>query len=507
MVLADFIPSFNLFNLSISVAIIMVTAFVVRLAGYAKVFIDEIPDYKHLPHHKSWWAIKELYDQKGGFDSSFVEGMKKDGTETFEPVVNLGPWGNGKTYVGVTDADAFRQILPDINAFPKLPATYAWFSNLVGNGLLVASGEPWRIQRKRVTPLFHLAILKRSVPVMVDITKELLKFLKDKTNDYHSAKSLFALHTMRVIVHLAFGGDFDPEWMLNAWERVEHAFNDWTWGWCVFGDIWNYLPIPAAAGFRKARMAIRDRLAEAIDARRIKLEAMVEAGEELDEADHNNLLYCLLGSTNVNGEVFTTEEIVDQSITFLFAGHDTSSVALAWSFYYMAKHPDCLQKLREEADRVLGDRDPTPEDLNELTYAKNFMREVLRLRPPVPIIDRITTSDVEIAGTKLKEGTYMGLMLCAVARDSRYYKDPNEFIPDRWLDEKTPDPFSNLPFGSGPRICVGSRFAQQEITIALSMISRELDVAHDPNSKISAAFEGVVTPKGLKLKFSPRVRV
>lgn len=503
--LADYVPAFNVVNFAISVVVIAVVAFVGRLAGYAQVFISQMPKYAHIPRHPKWIALADLYDQKGGFETKFMAGMRND-DQTFKPVVNLGPWGNGHTYLAVQDAAAFRTILPDLTNFPKNPATYNWFSYLIGKGLIVASGENWRVQRKRITPLFHMAILKRCVPVMVDITKELLKFLKKQSSDYHPAKQLFALHAMRIIVNLAFGGDFDPHWMLAAWERVEHAFNDWTWGWCVFGDIWNHIPIPAAAGFSKARMVIRNKLSEVIDARRAKLDQMAEEGIAMDEADQSNLLYVLLQSTNGDGEDWTNEEIIDQAITFLFAGHDTSSVALSWSLYYMAKQPECFAKLREEADRVLGDRDPTHEDLAELSYTHHFVKEVLRIRPPVPLVDRIAAEDCEVAGHKIPAGTYLSMFIWNIARDARYYKNPDEFNPDRW-QENIPDVFTNVPFSAGARICIGSKFSIQEIIIALSMIARELDVAYDHTQNVVPAFEGVMVPRNLKLKFRERVRV
>lgn len=505
MALIDYVPTFNVVNLLISLVVIAVVAFVGRLAGYARVFISQMPLYAHVPRHPRWLSLADLYDQKGGFEKVFVAGMRnEDGS--FKPVVNLGPWGNGHTYVAITDADAFRQILPDMTHFPKNKDAYNWFSNLIGKGMIVAEGEKWRVQRKRITPLFHMAMLKKCVPVMVEYTNQLIRNLKKQTDAYHPAKSLFALHAMRVIVNLAFGGDFDPVWMLNAWETVEHAFNDWTWGSCLFGDLWDHLPIPAAAGFDKARMMIRTKLSEVIDQRRARLQQLEEEGEELDEADQSNLLYVLLESTNEFGEPWSNEEIIDQAITFLFAGHDTSSVALSWSLYYMSKYPEYFMRLREEADRVLGDRDPTHEDLNELHFTKNFMKEVLRIRPPVPLVDRINTEEVEVAGIKLPPGTYLSMFIWNIARDARYYKNPDEFIPDRWNDP-LPDVYANVPFSAGPRICIGSKFAQQEIMIAIAMIARDLDVAHDHTQNVVPAFEGVMVARNLKLKFRERARV
>lgn len=505
--LADYVPAFTPVNLLIAVALLAVVLFVGRLAGYARVFISQMPTYAHVPRHPRTMALADLYDQKGGFEEVFIEGMRNP-DKTFKPVVNLGPWGNGQTYVAVQDAEAFRTILPDMTTYPKNPNTYSWFSYLIGKGLIVANGDEHRIQRKRITPLFHMAVLKRTVPVMVDATKELLKALRKHKDEYTPAKALFALHTMRVIVGLAFGGDFDSVWMLKAWEKVEHAFNDWTWGWCVFGEIWNHIPIPAAAGFSKARMAIRSKLEEVIEIRRAKLIEMEEQGLELDEADQSNLLYVLLQSNNAEGEAWTTEEIIDQAITFLFAGHDTSSVSLSWALYYMSKHPECLAKLRDEADRVLGDRDPTHEDLKDLHYTNNFIKECLRMRPPVPLVDRITSTDVEIAGVKLPAGTYLSVFLWNVCRDARYYKNPDEFQPERWSsDAPPPDVFSHVPFSAGPRICIGNKFALQEIQIAVAMIARDLDIAHDPTLKVVPAFEGVMVPRNLKLKFQDRVRV
>lgn len=492
--------NFTLVNVLISLILIVTTAFIGRILLMVKIHLLEIPIFKNVPRHPNTFAIKDVFDRFGRFENQLIDGMKNsDGS--FKPVVNLGTWGNGHHYIAISDAEAFKTILPDLINFPKLGPSYNWFSILIGNGLVTSSGDVWKSQRKMITPLFHFGVLKRIVPVMVDITKHLITDLSNDQENYHPAKSLFALHAMRVIVRLAFGGSFDADWMFNQWRRVTHAFTDWTLGWCLFGDIWNYLPLPWSFGFKNARNSLIKEISITVDKRRALMKDKI-----VTEEDKNDLLSYLLDATDSDGNHLSNDLIINQSLTFLFAGHDTSSSALAWSMYYLATQPEALAKIREEVDKVLGDRDPTTEDLNQLNYTKDFMKEVLRIRPVIPIVDRITTSEVNIAGTVLPAGTYLGMFLWNVAHDTRYWDKPYEFRPERWTNNEMKDVFSHVPFSAGPRNCIGSKFAGQEIVIAIAMIARNLDIAYDDSVPIISTFEGVVEPKNLNLKFSSRIR-
>lgn len=438
------------------------------------------------------------FDKKGGFERDFVEGLKKpDGS--FHPVMNVGPWGDGRPYVIVSDADAYREILKNQKKFPKMPNTYRWFSYLIGEGLVSAKGEPHKEQRRRITPLFHFKILRQIVPAMVNLTKVLVEGLKNN-QDYHLAKSLFSLHTMRVIVKLAFGGDFEAEWMSEIWFKITRAFSYWTVGWVTIGPLWNHVPLSIAKGFQVEKSRLKNEIIKVLNKRK----QMYDKYGDPPEEERNDLLYYLLRAKDKSGNPITIpdDDIVNEAMTFLFAGHDTSSSALSWAFYYLATHPDVFAKVREEVDTILGDREMTVEDVPEFKYTKSVVNETLRIKPVIPMVDRIATEDFEIDGYNVPAGTYLGICLWSAPHDIRYFDKPYEFNPDR---PKKKHEYSNIPFSVGERNCIGSKFAIQEIIIAVVMIVRELDVKYDETKEVIATYEGVIEPSNLFLKFTPRV--
>lgn len=476
---------------------------VARFSFYALTHLVLYFKYSHLPRHRKYFAITSIFKKDGSFENEFVDGLKKpDGS--FHPVMNVGPWGDGRPYVIISDADAFREILKNQKKFPKMPRTYKWFSYLIGNGLVSASGKFHKEQRKRITPLFHFKILKQIVPTMVDITKLLVDSLK-KSEDYHLAKSLFSLHTMRVIVQLAFGGDFEAEYMSELWYKITRAFSYWTIGWVVVGPLWNYVPLSIGKGFQDEKAKLKGEIIKVLNKRK----ELYEKNGDPPESERNDLLYYLLRAKDKDGNVINIpdDDIVNEAMTFLFAGHDTSSSALSWIFYYLAKYPDVYAKVREEVDSVLGDRELTVDDIPNFKYIKNVVNESLRIRPVIPMVDRIATEDFVIDGYRIPSGTYLGLFLWSAPHDTRYWDDPYEFNPDRFSKEnQKKHEYANIPFSAGERNCIGSKFAIQEIIIAVAMIARELDVEYDETKEVIATYEGVIEPSNLYLKFKPRVR-
>lgn len=454
-----------------------------------------------MPRHPIFWGLSSFFDRTGKFESAFVNGLKKkDGS--FNPVTNIGPWGDGNTYLIVCDADAFRDILKNPQRFPKMPASYRWFSTLIGRGLVTAEGVYHKEERKRITPLFHFKILKQIVPTMVEFTKILVEDLK-KSDKYYTAKPLFSIHTMRVIVSLAFGGDFEAEWMSNTWYKITRAFSNWTVGSVLVGSIWNHIPIPAGKGFFTEKQKLKDEICKVIAKRRKEYS---EHGDP-DPSKRNDLLYHLLRAKDMDGNPVTIpeEDIVNEALTFLFAGHDTSSAALSWIFYYLARYPAIFKRVREEVDLQIGMGEVTSDNIRNLKYTKNVLKESLRMSPVVPMVDRMAAEDCEIDGTFIPKGTYLGVFLWSVSHDTRYWDEPYTFDPDRFTrKQKKKHDFSNIPFSAGERNCIGSKFAEQEILIAMAMIVRELDVTYDQSKNIVPTYEGVVEPYNLDLRFTPR---
>jgi len=174
----------------------------------------------------------------------------------------------------------------------------------------------------------------------------------------------------------------------------------------------------------------------------------------------------------------------------------------------LAHHPEVVSKIREEISTVLGDRQAKYEDLKNLPYCDNVLKETLRMRPPVPLLDRAVGEDCEVNGQTYKKGTYVYPVFIAAHFDNRYWKKPFEFRPERFSkdnkDEPKPSPFALVPFSAGSRNCIGKKFAIIEATLALVAIIRRFDV----HSKLSDdeliwQFEGTVKPINFKCSFTP----
>jgi len=198
--------------------------------------------------------------------------------------------------------------------------------------------------------------------------------------------------------------------------------------------------------------------------------------------------------------------IIDEVRTFLFAGHETTSNMLAWCCYFLSKYPNIQEKVFQEVNEVLGDREPNRDDIGKLKYLKATLEETLRLRPIVPFIPaRVASKDVVLEGRTFKKGTALSPYTLAIHWNENNFKDAKQFIPERFLDEKRDDrhhPYVFIPFGAGPRNCIGQKFALQEAIIVLSMTLQKFRVSSEIKDmkRISPLF----FPNGLFLKFSPR---
>ncbi|WP_455196252.1 cytochrome P450 [Halovalidus salilacus] len=180
----------------------------------------------------------------------------------------------------------------------------------------------------------------------------------------------------------------------------------------------------------------------------------------------------------------------DQLVTFLFAGHETTSLALT---YALGHHPETRRRLRREVDSVTGGGPPSLSDLPELTYAERVLTETLRLYPPAYALFRQATETVEIGGYRVPEGSKLTIPQIHIHRDGRFYDDPETFRPDRWtdaLEEALPD-YAYFPFGGGPRHCIGMRFATMELKLVLPTIVSAVDL--DPIGSSDLTFDTGIT--------------
>jgi cytochrome P450 len=225
-------------------------------------------------------------------------------------------------------------------------------------------------------------------------------------------------------------------------------------------QYFQHLPLPAFRRFKRAGETLDRTVYKIIDERRA-------SGEDMGD-----LLSMLLLSVDEDGGM-TNKQVRDEALTLFIAGHETTATALTWAWLLLAQNPEAEAKMHAEIDRVLGDREPAFDDVPALRYTTNVLAETMRLYPPAWAVGRMATAPLELAGYEIPKGSILLLSPYTMHRDPRWWPSPALFQPERWETEDPSRPkFAYYPFGGGPRLCIGERFAWMEGVIVLAALSR-----------------------------------
>jgi cytochrome P450 len=384
--------------------------------------------------------------------------------------VRLGP----RRGLLVYHPDAIEEVLVTRNRdFVKSPGVRL-LAPVLGNGLFLSEGGVWLRQRRLVQPAFHRQRVLAYGEVMTAYTARRLAGWKD--GDVLDAHAEMIALTQVIVAKTLFDADVSDESYSIA-QALNVLIEDFG---ARLGSVLQFLPdwVPTPANLR-TRRAVR-RLDEVVY-------RMIAARRRTGE-DRGDLLSILLNAQDADdGGRMTPQQVRDEVMTLFMAGHETTAVALSWTWYLLAQHPEVDARLGDELRAVLGERAPTVADLPRLTYAEMIVSESMRLYPPAYAIGRQADRPSEVSGHLLAPGVIVILPAWVVHRDRRWFEEPEAFRPERWagdLARRLPR-FAYFPFGGGPRQCIGNAFATMEAVLLLATIAQRFRLTMEPGQRVT----------------------
>ncbi|HTQ56087.1 MAG TPA: cytochrome P450 [Bryobacteraceae bacterium] len=384
----------------------------------------------------------------------------------------------GIEYVLVTDYQNFTKSMD-----------YRALSRVLGQGLLTSEGEFWKHQRRLVQPAFFRDRILSYGSLMTSYTRRMLETWRDgEVRDVHA-------DMMRVTLEIAARSLFNVD--------ITHAAG--TIGRAVdvvlqempklagFAFLPDWVPVPGLGGFRRA-LADLDRIVYGI------IRERRTNGER-----PGDLLDMLLDARDDDGTGMSDRQLRDEVMTLLLAGHETTANTLAWTLYLLARHPEQQSRLAAEVREVLGGATAQAAELQSLPFTQRVLTESQRLYPPAWAIGRKAIHDFEVGGYHLRAGTNVVISQWVLHRDPRFFPDPERFDPDRWRENNLPK-FAYLPFGAGPRVCVGASLALTESALVLATLMQRFQFSLAAPDPVRAFPSVTLRPRhGLRLRVEKRV--
>lgn len=376
------------------------------------------------------------------------------------------PFPTEDVYV-VADPEAIEQILVhDNEQYVKGERFQQSLRPVLGNGILTSEGEFWRSQRRQIEPAFHPDRIERYASIMSEQTAATID--EWEAGDRLDVHETFSSLTLAIVAEALFGVDVrdragDVAGALDTVTEYAEAVST------------NFVPLSIPTPLNR-RMQ---------EAKHVLDEIAFDIIEERRAAPGDDVVSQLLDATDEDGDPMSDEQLRDEVLTLLLAGHETTALALTYATYALARQPEVEARLVEELDTVLDGALPTVADLDECSYTEQVVQEALRLYPPAYGLLREPTTDVELCGYPIPAGSSLSIPQFAVHRDPAFYDDPMAFRPQRWVDdlEAQLPPYAYFPFSGGPRRCIGDRFALLEARLLLATIFRRyhLELVSSPS--------------------------
>jgi cytochrome P450 len=342
----------------------------------------------------------------------------------------------------------------------------------LGNGLLTSEGDFWVRQRRLAQPAFHREQIAAYGQIIVAYTERMLTTWQDgETRDiYRDMRRL----TLEITARTLFDADVTGRAgdVVAALDVVRERFVARVNTALLVPEA---IPTPANLRLRKAVHQLEEIVYGIIQERRTS------------DRDHGDLLSLLFHAQDEDGGQMTAQQLRDEVMTLFVAGHETTAITLAWTWYLLSQHPTVEARLVSELQEVLVGRAPSTAHLPHLGYTDKVLKESLRLYPPVWCIPRVALDDCDIGGYHVPAGTSLAMSPWVMHRDPRYFDYPEEFNPDRWEGDfaKRLPVFAYFPFGGGPRRCIGYSFATLEMALVLATIAQKFQLVLAPGHPVT----------------------
>lgn len=401
----------------------------------------------------------------------------------------------GKRIYFVNHAEYVKRILLDNVA--NYPKSVTYRNNLrpfLGDGLLISEGDFWKRQRRLAQPAFHLRRLKALAAAMAEAAARMSGgWRHDEVMDVMAAMNAV---TMEMAATTLFGADVSGD--IGAVAAAMNVLGEETGRIrpTAFFELPEFITKPRGGKFAAA-VATLDAIVNRIVAQR-------RAEMDRGAAPRDDLLSMLLEARDEDsGEGMTDKQLRDELVTLFLAGHETTAIALTWTFHLLAQHPAEEAKLQAEVDEVLDTGSaarsaPAFEDLERLPHARMVAEEAMRLYPPAYVFSRRAVGEDQLGPFHMPAGAHIVISPYALHRRPDYWPQPEAFRPERFAADAPSDrpKHAYLPFGGGPRICIGNSFAMMEHAIVLAAVVRRWRLESIPGHEVRTEPRITLRPRG-----------
>lgn len=407
----------------------------------------------------------------------------------YEKPIVYGKGAMGRVLV-VNDPAAIRHVLLDNAAnYRKDDLQRRVLAPGLGEGLLTAEGDQWRLLRRTLAPLFSARNVTGFARIMDEAARRLVARLLRREGRERDASLEMTRVTLDVLERTIFthGLDRDPDALSRAITRFFEAVGPI--------DPLDVLGMPdflPRVGRIRARPAMRffEEVVEELVSRR---KALIASGAG---APRDLLTLLIEARDPETGAPLDDLSVRANIVTFIGAGHETTANALTWTLYLLARAPDAMARLVAEVDAHVTDAPLDPATLARLPWLRAVIEEAMRLYPPVPFMSREAIAEDRIAGIRAPAGTLVTIAPWVLHRHRTLWSEPDAFDPERFMPENRGaiDRFAYLPFGAGPRVCIGQSFSMQEMMIVLARIARSLAFELAPGCEVAPLHRVTLRP-------------